>query len=115
MKTIERYYEAKKENNSKVLTSCMQINEYPSYSGKLRITDEDENERESIIKSGLRDFHFLIANDVIFRLCYLGQKIKEYTTDKKAIFIADLMIVNSFYYSPFYKGIYKGESIIKQL
>lgn len=115
MKTFERYFEAKKENNKDVLVSCMDINKYPNYSGKLRITDENEKERESIIKSGLRDFHFLIENNTMFRLCYLGQKIKEYTTDEKAVFIADLMIVNSFYYSPFYKGIYRGESILKQI
>lgn len=76
---------------------------FPKLEGKLKEIDNNREEREKLIILGLTDFGFLISNGETFRLGDLAQKIKEYTTDKKAHLIADVMIVNSFFYLPWVK------------
>ena len=80
--------------------------EYPILNGKLKKVDSNEKEREELIIYGLKNFSHLIDLHCVFRLSYLAQKIKKYYSDEKAIFIADLMIVNSSYYSPYQKTPY---------
>lgn len=84
------------------------LDQYPVLTGKLKEICSSQKEREELILSGLRDFNFLVEYNVEFRLCYLGQKIKEYTTDEKALLIADVMIVNSHYYMPYIKSYQRG-------
>lgn len=83
--------------------TCTNKEIMPELKGVLKQIDDDKIKRESLIKQGLNDFHFLIGENTLFRLGYLGEKIKSYTTDTKANLIADLMLVNSYFYSPFMK------------
>jgi len=94
-----------------VLKCNYKFSEYPVLTDLHKKTDNNVQERESLIIHALNAYSFLIPNYTTFRLCYLGQKIKEYTSDKRSHFIADILIINSLYYSPFYKSF----DIIKQL
>lgn len=82
--------------------------QYPVLEGKLKDICDSKKEREELILLGLKNFNFLVEFNTEFRLCYLGQKIKEYTTNKKALLIANVMIVNSYYYMPYIKSVNNG-------
>jgi len=76
---------------------------WPEYKGKLRIMDENEKDRQSILRHALNTFGFLMPNYTAWRISFLGEQIKKYTTDEKAHFIADMCLVNGQYLSPFVK------------
>lgn len=86
-----------------ILTANIKKEEYPLYKN-FRQIDEDEKLRNEIIVHGINSFGYLIPPNTNFRLCYLGQKIKENCTDEKAILTANIMIINSYYLCPFYKS-----------
>ncbi len=102
------YIKGQTHNASDVLIPSLDLDKYPVYKGVLRILDENENERNSVLKHGINTFGFLIPNNTLFRISLLGQLIKEYSTCDKANLIADLMLVNGSYLSIFRKN-YKGE------
>ena len=97
------YVSGQKYGIDVVLIPSLEKSKYPVYKDRIRIVDEDEKERNSILWHGIKSFGFLIPTNVLFRISLLGQLIKEYTTDEKALFIADLMLVNGYYLSPFRK------------
>jgi len=84
------------------------LDQYPVLEGLLKEICSSRKEREELINLGLSNFNFLVEYNVEFRLCYLGQKIKEYTTDNTALLIADVMIVNSAFYMPWIKSVNNG-------
>lgn len=84
------------------------LDQYPVLEGLLKEICTSQKEREELILLGLKDFNFLAEYNVEFRLCYLGQLIKEYTSDNKALLIADVMIVMSHFYMPYIKSYQRG-------
>lgn len=78
---------------------------YPVYSGILISTDTDRLEREEIIWYALKTYSFLLEKNRLYRLCYLAEKIRKFydcESNLRNKLVADLLIVNSFYYCPFY-------------
>jgi hypothetical protein len=76
---------------------------WPRCTGKLRDTDANEKEKQAVITEALLKFSFLIPSNTLFRLCYLGEKIRNYTSDEKAKFISDLLLLNGHCYSILHK------------
>lgn len=76
---------------------------WPPYKGHLRRADEDQKERESLIKYALQSFGFLIPANMLIRICYLGELIKRHTTEERAQFIGDICLINGQTYSPIIK------------
>jgi len=85
---------------------------WPEYKGKLRVMDENEKDRIAILRHALNTFGFLMPDNTAWRISFLGEQIKKYTTDVKAHFVADMCLVNGQYLSPFIKHPSYG---IKQL
>ena len=77
----------------------------PVYNGAVRITDKNEKERVKLIIYALSNYSFLLDTCQLYRLCYLAQEIRKYydcVSNERNKLLTDILIVNSFYYTPFY-------------
>jgi hypothetical protein len=79
----------------------------PTPKGKLQLINEDKDHREGMIWYSLWTYGFLIPRNVLFRLCYFSQVIREHydcVKNKRIRLIADLLVLNSKMYAPFYRN-----------
>jgi hypothetical protein len=87
--------------------------DWPIYSGKLRIIDQNEKERQRLLKRGLKLIGKHIPEGKTFRLHYAGNLLRCKALNKSGDiseksfrfknvkFLADLMIINGDYVCPF--------------
>jgi hypothetical protein len=80
---------------------------FPVMEGELLLLQDNRQESERIIRYALNTYGYLVGKGILFRLCYLAEKLREYydcVDNPKNKRVADVLIINSFFYCPFYRG-----------